>query len=110
MAERIPTEKKESPIKVELKIIEPDDDKGYMIGFKGQTEDECRAYNDAIDMICRQKKLRPFHQVGWEDEPGYHAWELRVDTSTERLKELLPEIEKGAKENLRELQDKDAPI
>ena len=100
MSEKFKPEKKEFARKVELKIVEPLGDKNYMIGFEGKSQEECQAYNWAIESVLKKAELSPFHQVGTtpfgQHEPGYHAWEIWKKASKEKLQELLSEIEQAA--------------
>ena len=98
-------ESKESVVR--LTIREPEMDKNFMIAFEGKTREECEAYNWAIANILDKAGFNPFHQIGTtltgDDEPGYHAWEVWKKISRDQLEVLLPKIEEGAKEYLRDL-------
>ncbi len=86
---------------VELSIIEPTGDKGAMITFDSQNARQCELYNDAIGMVLEKKGLRPFHQVGGDDEVGYHAWEMWIEEyekNKEEIAKVITEIHKKAKE------------
>lgn len=106
MSEKFIPEKKEVAQKVDLKIVEPHDDKNFMIGFEGRTKEECQAYNWAIGSVLKKAGLNPFHQVGvsllGQHEPGYHAWEIWKKAAKEDLEVLLTEIEKEAQRILSE--------
>lgn len=84
---------------VQLSVVEPRDDKHHMISFTADTEGTCFAYNNAIRRALTESHLQPFHQVGMENEPGYHAWEVWAETDTVTLTQLLPTIHQQAKEN-----------
>ena len=87
---------------VELLIKSPRGDKNFMIAFDSKSQKQCRAYNFAIETICREAGLQPFHQIGTtpdgSDSPGYHGWEMwKSEVSEKMLRELFPEIQAKAK-------------
>ena len=89
-----------------MKIIEPREDKKFMIGFNFGTKKESEAYNTAIRRVLEKEGLTVYHQVGGKPDdpyaPGYHAWEISERRITkEYLEKLLPEIEKETQELLR---------
>lgn len=51
------------------------------------------AYNNAIEEVMRAHDLRPFHQIGEHNEPGFHGWEVWVQVTQEQMEALLPEVE-----------------
>ena len=85
---------------VKLRVVAPEGDKRFMIGFDGHTQKQVDAYNDAIEEVTREADLQPFHQAGHENDPGYSAWECWVDTTQQTLEDLLPQIEEKAQEYL----------
>lgn len=94
-------EKKESFEQLELGIQEPHPGlHTWEIYFEANTKLYCMAYNTAINSVCKEEKLGPFHQNGIQNEPGYHAWEMfGGETNKVYLASLLPEIQKRAREN-----------
>lgn len=84
---------------VQLSVIEPRADKHHMIAFTADTEAACFAYNNAIRRALTEAHLQPFHQIGMNNEPRYHAWEVWTETDTTALTELLPSIHQQAEEN-----------
>lgn len=90
--------------RVELGILEPRMDKGFMFTFEGSTKAICAAYNTAIERVVKEAGLPIFHQVGVKPgegphAPGYHAWEIqRLAVVKGQLEELLGAIHKAAEE------------
>ena len=81
-----------------LSIVEPQMDKNFMISFEAEDENQNKVYNRAIQEICEEQKLNPFHQVGSNTKTGYQAWEMWAEVDEETLERLIPEIHKKAKE------------
>ncbi|RJO59642.1 hypothetical protein C4546_00950 [Candidatus Parcubacteria bacterium] len=90
------TENAAELVEVNLQVVEPQVDKNYMVAYEGQTEAQCRAYNFAIREVLSSAGLKPFFQVGSNNQPGYHAFECLEKCSPEQLSVLLPEIHKKA--------------
>ncbi len=78
------------PNGVNLRIVKPEEDKGYMIGFDAKSDDEAEAYNEATEFYLRNAKLPNFHQAGHEGGAGYSGWEIRTEVEEKTLTELLP--------------------
>jgi len=99
------SEKRHEQLKrVELEIVEPAMGHTWEIAYEGDDEDQCVAYNRAIDEVCSKYKLGPFFQVAPNNKPGYHAWEmLGGETDSEKLQKILPEIHKRAEEIYEEI-------
>ena len=80
-----------------MRVIPPEGDKHYMIGFDATSLEEARAYNETIAHYLGSLNSTIFHQVGRDDEPGYHAWEIwDREVDGQKLEALLPEIERDA--------------
>lgn len=87
--------------RVELKLVPPRAEKGWMIGFTCENDEGCRAYNNAIEIVAKGVGLHPFHQVGGNISlPGYQAWEFSRSNEAE-LQELLAKIKETAEGWLR---------
>ena len=106
-------EQRERPSTVNLRIVKPEGDKHYMVGFDAMTDEQAEAYNEAVEFYLEQEKLRPFHQVGSEGGSGYSAWEVWGETDEELLEKILSKIEQAAQifiskddEKIEELYDK----
>jgi len=88
--------------KLDLQIREPEFDKHFMIAFEGNTKIECEIYNRAIQSILEKEGFRLFHQIGCtpdgQNEPGYHAWEVWINTDRDSLINLLPKIDAKVEE------------
>lgn len=82
--------------KVELAIMEPRGDKGFMITYDCADKISCKLYNLAIKEILTEAKMSPFLQGGGWSEAGWHAWEVWRDTDKQELEILLVEIQKRA--------------
>lgn len=91
----------QEPSDVSLSIRQPDGDKNFMIGFEAETELACRAYNYVIKKVLQEQNWQPFHQVGLENQPGYHAWEIWKRVDQEAIEKLLPSIEEQAKDYIK---------
>lgn len=91
---------KEKLKRLELVIVEPRMDKGYMIAFTSENKKITRVYNQAIKKVLEAHNLKMFHQVGVtpksEDNPGYHAWEIWNQIDKQILEGLFEEIHKEA--------------
>lgn len=96
--EKEPKIKKEDFKIANLTVEEPQMGKNFMISFEAADEVQNRAYNLAIEKVCKDNKLNPFHQVGSHEKFGYQAWEMWAETSKETLEQLLPEIHARANE------------
>ena len=79
-------------------VEEPRVDKSFMISFDAKDKNQNKAYNRAIEKICLEHKLNPFHQSGSHDSVGYQAWEIFTETNREVLLNLIPEIQARAEE------------
>lgn len=90
-------EHQEKPRSVNLRIVPPKGDKHHMVGFDAKTPEEACAYNEAMAHHLGSLKRTIFHQVGVDDELGYHAWEIwDREIDEQKLEALLPEIERDA--------------
>jgi len=80
--------------KVELKIVEPESDKSWMITFDVKKEDEVAVYNYVISEILKREDLCGFHQIGIQNDPGFHGWEIwnKSKVNKEILNNLKDEI------------------
>lgn len=86
--------------KVELILRFPEVDKNFMVGFNTVRGENAltSAYNEAIDDVLRNAELNPFHQVGGDDDPGYHAWEVWKKVDEETIRSLFDQIQTQAKQ------------
>ena len=88
----------QAPHNPDLRVAQQMLDKNFMVAFDGSTNIECDIYNSTIQEILEKENFRPFHQVGDSNEPGYHAWEVWVNTDRATLLLLLPKIKARVKE------------
>lgn len=60
--------------------------KNYMLVFMQSELPWIFACNNACSKVLETAGLRPFHQIGTENEPGFHGWEVwgRPDLQTMR--------------------------
>lgn len=69
---------------IELKILEPDESKGWRLEYITTTRRESNAYNRAIFSVFQEARLNPFHQLTPDPAgvdataPGKHWWEALV--------------------------------
>lgn len=89
----------------ELNIVKPYMDKNFMISFDARDENQNKVYNRAIQEVCTEHELRPFHQIGSHKEVGYQAWEMWAKVTEETLQQLLPEIHVKAEEIYKKLKE-----
>ncbi len=98
---------KESPEifkRLQMKIIEPDRDKNFMVGFGTHIKDaryskrQLDAYSYAIVQVLHEADLNPFHQVGAGNSDGVQLWEVHKETTKENLENLMTSIQISAQE------------
>jgi hypothetical protein len=65
---------------------------------------EAVAFNHVMLVLDKRLNLNLFHQVGNEDDPGYHAWEPWSDISAARMTAMLAEINASVAQTLRGLE------
>jgi hypothetical protein len=80
--------------KINLTIVPPESDKSWMITFDVKTPVEAEAYNDVISEILTREKLDGFHQIGVQNNSGFHGWEIwqKSKVNLEILNQLKLEI------------------
>lgn len=66
---------KELP-KIDIEIVEPQGDKSWMLVFNAKTQKEAEIYNHFISNILSREDLGEFHQIGRQNEVGFHGWEI----------------------------------
>ncbi len=90
-------ESNEEFIPVEVSVRDKRGDKNYMLTFNCNDPELCGIYNEAIFTILSEHEMRPFHQIGFTNrEPGVHGWEVWVDTTKEKMEELIKEVQQQA--------------
>lgn len=72
--------------------------KNFMLAFEAEDKNQGKAYNRAIEEICTEHKLNPFHQVGSHEEIGYQAWEMWAEVNKKMLEGLISGIHLKAEE------------
>ena len=105
---------KESPEvfeRLRVKIVEPDRDKNFMVGF-GLTsktgkysKEQLDAYTYAIETVLEEAGLRPFHQVGSGYTDGVQLWEVHKETNRGNLENLMTSIQIMAGEYAEEMKN-----
>ena len=81
-----------------LILREPVGDKNFMIIFdSGNNQDSTYIYNIAVNKVLKAHGLDPFHQIGEENKPGVHGWEIWKKSDKETMENLLPEIQAEAR-------------
>ncbi len=105
MKEKIPTP--EQFKQIELKIKEPDPLHGWEIWYEEENTGLVTAYNVAIQEICnKQNEMGMFHQGGFGNEPGWHAWEvLGSKTDESKLSEIITKIHEDAQKRYKRLKE-----
>ena len=86
-----------------LRIREPEGDKHFMITFDGKNATTCGFFNRAIGRVLDEQfdSSSVFHQIGRENNPGIHGWEIwgkKDDIMREKLKSLIPVIVQKVRE------------
>lgn len=61
-----------------VRIREPEGDKHFMLTFSGKNAITCEFFNKAIGQVLDEKfgSQSVFHQIGIENNPGIHGWEI----------------------------------
>lgn len=86
----------------QLRIREPERDKHFMITFDGKNFITCEFFNRAIGEILDKEFgfHAVFHQIGKENEPGIHGWEIwgkKDEEMKNRLNGLVPIIQESVR-------------
>jgi len=95
--------RKTTNCEVKLRVVPPHFDKNFMLAFESNDQLLVTAYNYAVGKALADAEFHPFHQVGRDNEPGYHAWEVWVlpeRVSRAVLEVLFPCIETHVNEYL----------
>ena len=77
-------------LNTKINIRPPERDKHFMITFQGINEATCALFNRVIGDVLDQEfgSNSVFHQVGRENLPGVHGWEIWGKKDEEMRKKL----------------------
>lgn len=105
-----PAESGETLEPLQIVILDPEGDKGFMVGFGNSlttykySEKQRDTYNDAIMNVLEDAGLRAFHQVGADEKEGTQMWEIRTGgIDRDFLEKLTPSIHQKAEEYAEEM-------
>jgi len=69
-----------------IRVVHPEETgKQFMLAFIAENTEQAWLGNYAVHRALNEANLNPFHQVGRENEPGYHAWEVWMPVTEELM-------------------------